>query len=615
MPKSASHTLPRTLQEVLPLSPPNEGPGPRVIKACVPCARLKVKCENEPGANVCKRCRRLGKLCTVQQPGSQTHKKLKKSSTVARLEEKLDGVAAILAASERDRERMRGGDQPETSDFPPHPALLSPTTCLEQHIKDETEAQLILDAFRNDMAPFFPFVVIPPAMTVDQLKRKNPFLLLSAMMVGCRHDKVRQMAMAKAFRELVSHRILVKGEQSLDLLQSLLVYIAWYHLHIPLGPQLTNLVHLAMAMVSDLGLHRPAQMKLWSRPPGTAAMGYFVRDGQVPAARTLAERRAFLGCFCITFIVSMFARDIEHLRYSQYAEECCRVISDTMEYSSDTYLVKLTELCHFGDRISRTLKFDDWEWSSGIAAPLGACVRSLEAELHQLKASFTLGPSQSAEIRGQRVFDHAGLLAMHYYSIEIYLYEIALGDNVDPARYGNFPMTRLNLLFACLNSTKSCMETFFSLPTLVYFDMPFLFWALVGHAIVVTSKLNLFVGDGWDQVYVRSVLDFPTTVDTIAANMDAAKAAAELSVHVSGCTPSALPRTVPEFFAGTAPKLQFIKEVHETRRSGLARSDQAQNVSNFDEPSPQYLPENEPNGHCLTTWFDFLDEDFWRAFT
>ncbi|KAG9769980.1 hypothetical protein KCU88_g6737, partial [Aureobasidium melanogenum] len=373
------------------------------------------------------------------------------------------------------------------------------------------------------------------------------------------------MAMAKAFRELVSHRILVKGEQSLDLLQSLLVYIAWYHLHIPLGPQLTNLVHLAMAMVSDLGLHRPAQMKLWSRPPGTAAMGYFVRDGQVPAARTLAERRAFLGCFCITFI--------------------------------------------------RTLKFDDWEWSSGIAAPLGACVRSLEAELHQLKASFTLGPSQSAEIRGQRVFDHAGLLAMHYYSIEIYLYEIALGDNVDPARYGNFPMTRLNLLFACLNSTKSCMETFFSLPTLVYFDMPFLFWALVGHAIVVTSKLNLFVGDGWDQVYVRSVLDFPTTVDTIAANMDAAKAAAELSVHVSGCTPSALPRTVPEFFAGTAPKLQFIKEVHETRRSGLARSDQAQNVSNFDEPSPQYLPENEPNGHCLTTWFDFLDEDFWRAFT
>ncbi|KAL2428740.1 hypothetical protein ABEF95_006154 [Exophiala dermatitidis] len=615
MPEPASHPLPRTRQGVLPLSPPSEGPGPRVIKACVPCARLKVKCEIEPGARVCKRCRRLGKLCSAQQPGSQTRKKPKKSSTAARLEEKPDGVAAILAASERDRGRMWGGELLETSEFALHPGLLSPIACLEEHIKDETEAQLILHAFRNDMAPFFPFVVIPPTMSIDQLKRKSPFLSLSAIMVGCRHDKVRQMAMAKAFRELVSHRILVKGEQSLDLLQGLLVYIAWYHLHIPLGPQLTNLVHLAMAMVADLGLHRSAQIKLWSKPPGTAAMGYFVRDGQAPAARTLAERRAFLGCFCITFIVSMFARDIEHLHYSKYAEECCRVISETMEYPSDTYLVKLTELCHFGDRTSRTLKSDDWEWSSGIATPLGACVRSLEAELHQLKASFMINTSQSGKIQDQRVFDHAGLLAMHYYSIEMYLYETALGDNVDPARYGNFPVTRLNLLFACLNSTKSCLEAFFSLQPLVYFDMPFLFWALVGHAIVVTSKLNLFVGDGWDQGYVRSVLDFPTTVDTIAANMDAAKAAAELSLHASGFTPSTLPRTVPEFFAGTAPKLQFIKEVHETRRSGLARREQAQNESNLDEPSSQTLPESEPNGQYLTTWFDFLDEDFWRAFT
>lgn len=77
------------------------------------------------------------------------------------------------------------------------------------------------------MAPLFPFVVILPSMTFIELRDKKPFLLLAILMLGFRHDQVRQTAIAKKIREIISYNVLIKGEQSLDILQCLLVYLNW----------------------------------------------------------------------------------------------------------------------------------------------------------------------------------------------------------------------------------------------------------------------------------------------------------------------------------------------------------------------------------------------------
>lgn len=244
-----------------PLSPPGESLTPRGPKACAPCAHLKVRCVTDAGEGVCKRyrspdfqltlckanlrptdagvwgkyveCRRLGpNPARSPSQGQQLCASASKcidgsllmlSSTVARLEQKLDGVAAILAASERDRLAGRRDQETPVQRGP----VLSPLDCLQQNIQDDDELQRTLDVFRAEMAPYFPFVVIQATASLADLKQNRPFVLLNAIIAGCRHDKKAQTSMALAFREMLSQRAVVRGDPSLDLLQGLLIYVAW----------------------------------------------------------------------------------------------------------------------------------------------------------------------------------------------------------------------------------------------------------------------------------------------------------------------------------------------------------------------------------------------------
>ena len=134
----------------------------------------------------------------------------------------MDGVAAILAASERI------ATPGELSHLGVHsPATLDPATSVKLFVKSDHEAELILEVFRNDMAPHIPFVVIPADVDSNELRQKKPFLFLTVLMVACRHDKSRQTAITKKIREVLGYRILIKGEQSLDMLQGLLVCLSW----------------------------------------------------------------------------------------------------------------------------------------------------------------------------------------------------------------------------------------------------------------------------------------------------------------------------------------------------------------------------------------------------
>jgi hypothetical protein len=81
----------------------------------------------------------------------------------------------------------------------------------------------------------------------------------------------------------------------------------------------------------------------------------------------------------------MTARDFEPVRYTGYTEECCQVLSEAAEYATDGYLVQVVKLLSMADKINRTLNPLDFDPFSSIVAPVGAAVKSLEAELRKLK--------------------------------------------------------------------------------------------------------------------------------------------------------------------------------------------------------------------------------------
>lgn len=84
----------------------------------------------------------------------------------------------------------------------------------------------LLQRYRT-MQHHFPFVVVLESWDVPYMLRSQPTLFLAAAASAACHYPVVQQALNKELKETLARRVLVGGETSLELLQTLLVYLAW----------------------------------------------------------------------------------------------------------------------------------------------------------------------------------------------------------------------------------------------------------------------------------------------------------------------------------------------------------------------------------------------------
>lgn len=213
-----------------PISVPH---GTRVPKACLPCAKVKARCEIVDGIEACKRyvaakpvaqssrvshrsrCQRLKKTCSRQTPGA--HRRTKSTPYhVVGTDQQPDDKPITLATCEQTLSRSDTG-LPDSS----------PIIFIDQIVNGNSEGEDILQAFRMDMEPQFPFVLTSPSIGFADLKEQKPLLVLAILMVGLRYDQVRQTTIARKIRDVISHDLLIKSQQDFDLLQCLLIYVNW----------------------------------------------------------------------------------------------------------------------------------------------------------------------------------------------------------------------------------------------------------------------------------------------------------------------------------------------------------------------------------------------------
>ena len=84
----------------------------------------------------------------------------------------------------------------------------------------------LLYIYGNNMASQFPFVVLPE-LSAAELAQTKPFLYRTVLMAASYHDKAGQIRMAKEIFQYLSVHMIIENEKSLDLLQGLLVLMAW----------------------------------------------------------------------------------------------------------------------------------------------------------------------------------------------------------------------------------------------------------------------------------------------------------------------------------------------------------------------------------------------------
>lgn len=192
----------------------------------------------------------------------------------------------------------------------------------------EQEGHAFLEIFRTRMVPMFPFIVIPAHVTPEQLRQEKPFLYLNISMVACQNAP-RQRQIAGIAKEYVAEHIVLGGEHSLDLLEGLLVHLAWF-ISVSRLPrldiagrvldneneeqrrklsgiaQLDAFVQLARAQAISLGLNQEQNIMRSLERPIVYLRHLDLESGEIPV-RTLEERRAYLGCYYVIAMYVFFA--------------------------------------------------------------------------------------------------------------------------------------------------------------------------------------------------------------------------------------------------------------------------------------------------------------------
>lgn len=100
---------------------------------------------------------------------------------------------------------------------------------MDEDIVSTERAETLVEIYKTDMMPHFPFVIIPPSVTSDELRHTKSFLFLAILSVASFHDLETQDKLFHRFKYLVSDKVLLGGDDCLQLeyLQGLLIALAW----------------------------------------------------------------------------------------------------------------------------------------------------------------------------------------------------------------------------------------------------------------------------------------------------------------------------------------------------------------------------------------------------
>tara|TARA_R110002003_G_scaffold215_4_gene16454 strand:- start:13322 stop:13726 length:405 start_codon:yes stop_codon:yes gene_type:complete len=100
---------------------------------------------------------------------------------------------------------------------------------VDEDIVSTERAETLVEVYKTDMMPHFPFIIIPPPVSGVELRHTKPFLFLAIISVACFHDLNTQDKLCKRFGSMLHDKVTMGGDDCLKLeyLQGLLIVLAW----------------------------------------------------------------------------------------------------------------------------------------------------------------------------------------------------------------------------------------------------------------------------------------------------------------------------------------------------------------------------------------------------
>jgi hypothetical protein len=201
--------------------------------------------------------------------------------------------------------------------------------------------QTLVETYRH-MVDFFPFVAVPKEFSCQELVQHRPILMFAVFVAASHDSTLPQQTLSREFRKVVMVRIM-NGEKSLDLLQGLLVFIAWHHRYMDTqAVSVAMLLQLCVGIASDLGLDRIS----------TAALSPLHRQD----ARDREAKRAYLGCYYLASNIGMMesGRSRCCISYSTTLRNYSSDLAFAREHKTDALLPIFVDICQFMEDVEET---------------------------------------------------------------------------------------------------------------------------------------------------------------------------------------------------------------------------------------------------------------------
>ncbi|KAI0127084.1 hypothetical protein BJ170DRAFT_596643 [Xylariales sp. AK1849] len=268
---------------------------------------------------------------------------------------------------------------------PPTYNSCAPPTCIcrapigEAPVPVESD-EALLSMFVTKLSPRYPFVVVRPGISAQELESTSPVLFSAIRMVSSVRHLKSMMAQNYALMDHVAEQMLLQSRRSIELLQTLLLMLGYYHYHCMMHAQMSNLAALACSLAADLGINRCPELQERTR--------VLMLNPPPPSPRTNDERRALCGMWYINSVISTTFQRLQTPRYTPYIDQCLRELETAKEYESDLLLVQLVRIQHLADRISQLHSRDrmDDELPGIPRAPVTAYLNAFQTELDRFKA-------------------------------------------------------------------------------------------------------------------------------------------------------------------------------------------------------------------------------------
>ncbi|KAI1801058.1 hypothetical protein F4811DRAFT_482663 [Daldinia bambusicola] len=380
------------------------------------------------------------------------------------------------------------------------------------------EAEDTLRVFRDQFLPFFPFVYLPPDTTAAGLQLTKPFLWLNIMTICCK-SQPRKSAFSQKIREYLAQKMLIDLDRNMDILLGLLAYLGWGMHHFSGKPYIVAYMNLAVTVVTDLRLDKPAQDNFY-RDLHCFKPSYPYPKIPISTTRTNEERRATLACFVLCSSISNFLRT-QTMRWTAHMEDSLQKLAANPEWIGDEALVAMVRTYKIHEDVAQIT----WRTaepagnSTAVRAPPAIYVKALRANLDAIKKD--IPPS---------LLDNK-VVNSHIYAAELSIADMSLWNvnawlsthphrpqGVSSSGSGGIDLGKMDAYYASLQASKASLENFLRFELSEYPAISFSITLHFGRAAQTLYRLMVVDDPEWDRNIVKSSIDMMAALEQAASN-------------------------------------------------------------------------------------------------